>query len=129
VGLLGAWPTFHDSEVLSVGMERNEGTRLSSPVVTISVLILRAQLPTNNFVQHDCIAVFQFRGVESFFLEGFNHQNALLDFRFETQFCERLKREVFEIEFLKGLGMSSKFSCDAIELLSIKKAQLSGNTP
>jgi hypothetical protein len=118
--IYGQWPTFHDAEIVSIHFDRGEGRPLNSPSITVLIHVFRIDVTPDASNRDDRIAALHFRGVESVRLCYFNNQNSILGFGFLQHYCERLRRQVFDVEIPAASGAEFSFQCNAIEVLSIE---------
>lgn len=89
----GYWPSFHDSEIISIKFERN--FEMGRPTVEMKIYSFEMTDKVIDgyfeLVKH-CIIDLEFIELEVSELDGFNHQNAVngLDFRKDGDFlvCE-----------------------------------------
>ena len=83
----GYWPHFHDAEVRSLSMDRNQV--LSGEIYNARIVLVIHALesteagPGMEPKSNHHLVQFEFDEVDDVHLQGFNHQNALLGLRFE----------------------------------------------
>ena len=83
----GEWPSFHDSEVISIDFNRgNEG---GNPTVVVKVHAFEMTSEVNEkgyykLINH-CDIEFNFESVEDLALKGFNHQNVISGIYFSKE--------------------------------------------
>ena len=117
----GYWPDFHDAEVRSLLMDRN--TRLFDDVVAnarIEVCLhafewTRDAQPCFN---HHLVQL-RFHYACDLALKGFNHQNAILEFKVEDYAFPPDAPVGFRITFVPAHGLSGSFSAAGAEVLSV----------
>ena len=107
----GDWPSFHDSEISRVLLERDEGQPLTGPNLTINVRIF------GNW--NEAEIVFKFFNVTDLRLSGFDHQNSILDI--EASRCGGLITTTFKVFFRPVSSFECLFSCERICLLDVIK--------
>jgi hypothetical protein len=121
--IYGAWPSFHDAEVIELHHWRgqmkpgdwDDGNVM--PILTAKIHIF-IESPTS---QHT-LATLRFEGVDDYKMEGFNHQNAILGLcitiqdRGTFESGERLPPYLV-VEFQPAFGMSASFRCFRIEVV------------
>ena len=78
----GAWPTFHDAELMELELKR-DGCLLLVRLWTFQVD--RQQVDAHGYFKKidQCVITFRFANIENLSIEGFNHQNVLADIVFE----------------------------------------------
>ena len=86
--IFGRWPSFHDSEVLSIRLEREAKDRWSGPTLYSTVHVFAARLNEDSrtgveFYNHTLVT-FRFNLVVDLELSGFNQQNAIFDLIIEA---------------------------------------------
>ncbi len=88
----GYWPTFHDSEVISIKLERTLNKEHSSVQLKLYSFEMTSEV-VNGFyksIKH-CYIDFEFLHLNKIELDGFNHQNAVLSLEFgkegNIKFC------------------------------------------
>jgi hypothetical protein len=79
----GEWPRFHDAEIVSVELSREEPS-LIAHIKTFRVH--RDQLDEGRFYRRTdfCIVALRFTKIADLHIDGFNHQNVLADIVFEN---------------------------------------------
>ena len=89
IDYFGYWPTFHDSEIISIKFERTWDKESSSMQIRVYAFEMTDKLKGKYFelVKH-CVIDFEFTGIKRNEMDGFNHQNAIqgLDFGREGEF-------------------------------------------
>jgi len=80
--IYGGWPTFHDSEVLSVAIDR-EGPTLTVRVWTFKVHRNETDARGYYKMSDRSVVLFRFLNFEELSIEGFNIQNVLSAIVFE----------------------------------------------
>ena len=124
----GGWPSFHDAEVVDLHFWRGDikqGDWDDSnifPVLTIKVHVLEATQQSATHAGNDILATLRFHDVNDFKMEGFNHQNAILELSITVQ--ERGQFASGEalppylvVQFQQSFGMSASFPCFGIEVV------------
>ena len=88
----GYWPTFHDSEVISIKLERTLDKEHSSVQLRLYSFEMTSELINGYYklIKH-CFIDFEFLELNKVELDGFNHQNAVLALEFgreeKNKFC------------------------------------------
>ena len=120
VGRFGQWPSFHDTEVVSIRLDRDQGEALTSPVATFSIHVFNLNVAPDHIDRNNSVATLCFRDIEFFKMSDFNHQNAILDLIISDRLVERLKRRSFVVIFRLASGAEWSFECGEIEVLSVE---------
>ena len=82
ISLYGEWPSFHDSEVVSLSLDR-EGPSLTARVSLCKVHHSEVDARGHFRTTDHSVITFRFVGIEELSIEGFNHQNVLSAILFE----------------------------------------------
>jgi hypothetical protein len=125
--------SFHDSEILTVLLDRGpQGPNEWSPSLT-AVFHLFAWLPADpkthlfSFHKHS-LATIRFNGIYDLEMDGFNHQNAILEL-----IINRLEdvghAQRYSVCLDPAHGLGAKFICCSIELISFEKDLVGGKVP
>ncbi len=126
VELYGGWPSFHDSEVLSVSLDRGKEKGEFGPSLTIK---LHGFAMTNELndkghyktVNHAQIT-FQFYDVVEFSLtHGFGTQNPLSGVSIEDIRSHQLERINYSVGFDAHLNCDIEFKCSSILVVSVEE--------
>lgn len=122
--LYGGWPSFHDSEILSVNLGRAKTKGKYGPTVTIK---LHGFVMTNEIddkghyktVDHAQI-VFQFYDVVEFELtHGFGTQNPLSEVSIEDIRSHQLEDINYSVRFGAHLNCDVEFKCSSVTVASV----------
>jgi hypothetical protein len=116
----GCWPSFHDSEIVSARLDRDQGDPFKGPVLTVAVHLFRLEAAPEASDRNNTLTTICFRELEKFMMSDFNHQNAVEGLVLTSRYSERLRRQVFGVHFLPGFGMDCSFECGEIEVLSVE---------
>lgn len=108
----GAWPSFHDAEVLQVTLDRS-GPDL---IATLHVFEVSAAVTADGFyeLQNHTSAVLRFGGIAQLHLEEFNHQNALMGLQLEDISSHQLELLRWNVSFDAAHGLDATFMCRSI---------------
>jgi len=128
ISIFGAWPSFHDAEVVDLHLWRGRvwpgdwDERNVFPVLTLSVRILEATQPGANNGGNDVLAKLRFHDVSDVKLDDFNHCNQIVGFSIEEKergtFTDgRPLPPHLEVKLERGFGLSASFRCFRIEVL------------
>jgi hypothetical protein len=105
--LLGAWPSFHDAEIVSV--ELNRGAKAAAAEASAIFQIRLFEKDTDLFVR------LLFTRVEDLKLEDFNHQNVI----YEMRIIDASDGKRARVEVDTSFGLSGGFTCERVEVLSV----------
>tara|TARA_R110002096_G_scaffold71768_1_gene171150 strand:+ start:70 stop:474 length:405 start_codon:yes stop_codon:yes gene_type:complete len=89
----GYWPSFHDSEILTLRFHRDLDKSLDSMEMRVYAFEMTDKVIGNHYelIKH-CFVDFEFIGLEDNEIDGFNHQNAMSGLNFGRRddflFCE-----------------------------------------
>jgi len=117
--LFQGWPSFHDFEILSMLFERVPDGEFSWSRLTIQFFGFNSKVGQESPNRDNRLLTLQFGGLESVKLEGFNHQNAINGLAISSKWSECLKRQIFDVEIVRGFGAGVTFECSEIEVLSV----------
>jgi Immunity protein 50 len=120
VAAFGKWPTFHDSEVVSIFLERDAGKENTPAQMFVKLHAFRIEVGPDDPERNNSLVTFLFKGLEQLKLMDFNHQNAINGIAIDTLTSEELQRQVFKVTFQQGFGLYCEFHCDEIEVQSIE---------
>jgi hypothetical protein len=89
----GFWPSFHDSEIISLSFQRDLEKNLDTMKMRVYAFEMTDKVKGRHFelIKH-CFVDFEFIGLEDNEIDGFNHQNAMSGLNFGRRsdfiFCE-----------------------------------------
>ena len=116
--VFGYWPSFHDAEVVRLGLERAEpydaGPNLVADIHTFEMT--SDVSATGEYVLNNHVLVsFRFMGIDQFRLEGFNNQNVLMGLTITDICTHQLEHLKYEVQFDGSFGLEAHFlCCDAV---------------
>lgn len=124
--LFGYWPSFHDAEIISISLDRNGEEEWEGPILHAKIHVFQMGPETKNtggnfIFHHHSIVTFRFANVEDLEIKEFNQQNAINGLTLSEKYNERLKQNIFEVEFEQSFGVSCTFICRNIEIINIEK--------
>lgn len=125
-GLYNRWPSFHDSEVLSIHLDR-EGPE--APVALIRVHLFEgspdAANPGRIAWKNHSVATLKFKSVVGLELSDFNRQNAIFDLGIELAPAGHddvtWAGPAYEVVISSSYGVGGSFICSSIEVVSVEK--------
>lgn len=129
----GAWPNFHDAEVLDLHLWRGRvypgdwDDRNIFPVLTAKFLILAATQPGAGGADKNVIVTLRFHDVDAIQIRDFNHNNSIVGLRVSKQTRGHFTTGeplppslVIAVE--QGFGLTASFSCSRIEVVNAEWA-------
>jgi hypothetical protein len=123
VAAFGYWPSFHDAEVLWLRLDRRSHGGGYGP--TLEALVHAFEMTSavggdGHFVLRQHVLVhLRFHEAVELWLDGFNHQNALLGLRLTEVRDRQMERVSWEVEFDPAHGIGASFQCHAVEVVSV----------
>jgi hypothetical protein len=121
--VFGYWPSFHDSEVLWIHLERRQLIEGIGPQLNalIHVFEMTSEVSPSGFyvLRHHSLAHFRFHDFVELKLEGFNFQNMLWELAISDIREQQLERIHFQVDFVPSFGVGASFQCHRIELLRV----------
>jgi hypothetical protein len=123
IQIFGEWPSFHDSEVLSLTLERY------GPTVRASIYLFATtgQIDGKGYyvLKNETVATIRFEGVVEFSANGFNHQNVLFDLHIQDVTQDQLENINFDVTFEDSYGLEATFLCRTITIESVEALESS----
>jgi len=123
-GVFGYWPSFHDSEVMWIRIDRRPvcdgsyGPVLEALIHTFE--ITNDVSPDGRSVlRHHVLVHFRFHDVDGVRLEDFNHQNVLYGLSISDIRERQMERIHFEVGFDSSFGVSGSFQCHRVEVMQV----------
>ena len=107
--LLGSWPSFHDAEIVSVELNRRPKVGATKPSATFQIRLIEKD--------DDIFVRLLFDRVEDLKLEDFNHQNVI----YEMRIVDATDGKRARVEIDTSFGLSGRFSCERVEVLSVSR--------
>ena len=122
--LYGEWPLFHDSEILSVNLDRGKTEGNYGPTVTIKIHGFQMTNEIDEQGQYKTVKhaqiVFQFYDVVEFELtHGFGTQNPLWGVSVEDIRSHQLEGINYSVGFGAHLNCDIEFKCASITVKSV----------
>ena len=129
--VFGCWPTFHDAEVRWISLRRDPLAGGAGPEVETLIQtfeITREVGPDGYLVLRDHVLVhLRFHECGRVNLEGFNHQNALLELEIHDVRDRQLKDTNLSVQFVAAHGVEAHIECRALECVSVTPCDEEGN--
>ena len=116
----GYWPRFHDAEVRSICLDRNRV--VADPVYDACMDVCLHAFEwsgdaTPVFNHH--LVQFRFHDIQDVSIEGFNHQNAILELKIEDFTSQPDLPVGFRVTIVPAHGLSGSFCASGAEVLSV----------
>jgi len=116
--IFGKWPSFHDAEVHEVFLSRDDaetGAKRASTslIAKIHVREMTSDVDTRGYyvLRNHTLVSLCFFGIGELELQGFNHQNVLLDLEIEPTLDSHGVAKTFRVEFRPSFGLGARFEC------------------
>jgi len=108
--IFGRWPSFHDSEVVALRLNRTGEDAMPSVEIDIHLWETGGDVDAaGRYVTgHHTLAQLRFEDVDEVALEGFNAQNVLFDLEIEGP---ALDSQRWSVSLNASYGVSASFSC------------------
>lgn len=118
--IFGYWPSFHDAEVLDLHFTREKGL-YDFPILTLRIHVweLTKNVDSKGYLilLHHTLTTLEFRDVSDFQMQGFNHQNAMMELALANQERNEGPSPYFSVELVPAFGMDASFNCLGIEVI------------
>jgi hypothetical protein len=121
--IFGYWPSFHDAEVIELhfwrGAVEPDEERYVFPVLRVILHVWELTKDAKGFLvlRNHTLATLRFHDVNEFRMEGFNHQNAILELSIIRQERSEGPSPVFAVHFDPAHGMGASFICSRVEVV------------
>lgn len=120
VAHFGFWPSFHDGEILSIYLDRAYKDKKHLVAMIVKMVTFDIRVSPTDPKRNTSLVTFEFKGIDSMSLEGFNHQNVTDGLWVEMKNVPRLKRDLFHVEFGRTFGADAVLECNEIEVASVE---------
>ena len=121
--IFGAWPSFHDAEVLQVSLDRAPASTEYGPTLEASIYVFQMTSEVDKsghyILKNKVVATIRFSEVCELKLAEFNHQNALMGLSISDISKRQMERQEFQVSFEGSFGIDLQFQCYEIEVLTI----------
>jgi hypothetical protein len=119
--IFGYFPTFHDSEVLRIVLNREDIKTGPTLETQIYVFEVTPEIRDGQYVlRHNNVVTFQFLEIDELILEGFNHQNVLSSLNIKDISDQQLEWLKFDVHFDGIFGVDIRFRCRAVKIVNIE---------
>lgn len=130
VSVFGSWPTFHDSEVLWLRLDRALKSSALDPALEVMLHMFERSPEVDSsgaFVLRNHVLVhLRFSGVADLKIEDFNQQNVLFAVGVENIGNSSSDVIRFHVHFEPAWGLGAEFRCHGIEVVSVKACDTGG---
>jgi hypothetical protein len=133
-GIFGRWPTFHDAEIVEFHLDRGdvrpEDGIYDFPRLTLKIHLweMTREVDSKGFfiLKHHTLAMLKFRDVDNLRLEGFNHQNAMMELLLTREERATAPSPYFAVEIPPAFGAQISFECLGIEVVNTAPCSADG---
>jgi hypothetical protein len=128
----GRFPTFHDSEVVQIVLDRwnREASVGPNLLAKIHVMKLVSKDDGNgNWLWSHHLVELRFSGIDHINLQGFNGQNVLFNLHIEEIPAPESSATRYEVLFESCYGVGIELTCSEIAVESVGPAVLHKNEP
>lgn len=123
--IFGYWPSFHDAEVLELhflrGDVRPEKGVCKFPSLTLKIHLwaLTKEVDTKGYLvlRNHTLTTLRFQEVNTFEMEGFNHQNAMMSLSIKQDQQTKGHLPSFAVTIQAAFGMGAAFKCTGVEVV------------
>jgi hypothetical protein len=123
--LFGCWPSFHDSEVIWLRLDRGATSLGDGPTVEtlIHTYEITNEVNAEGFpaLRNHVLVHLRFSRVMESILESFNCQNALFGLSIKDIRNRQMEYLNFEIRFDSSFGLEASFQCQDIEVVDVSR--------
>lgn len=112
----GYWPTFHDAEIMFVTLSRSLDISSSSILVKVYAFETTSKVTEDGYyetIKH-CIIDFEFTELAKNEIDGFNHQNAVLNIEFGRE------DEFLDCNIVNSVGISAYIQSKKINVSKLE---------
>ncbi|MFY9673728.1 MAG: Imm50 family immunity protein [Terriglobales bacterium] len=124
ITIFGYWPSFHDAEIVELNFWRGdvqpEKGIYDFPVLTLKVHLWELTTKTDRegylITRYHTFTILRFYDVDDFQMEGFNHQNAIMELILRSEERNEGPSPYFAVKIEPAFGMGASFKCLRIEV-------------
>jgi hypothetical protein len=121
--VFGYWPSFHDAEVVRIGLERTTDFG-SGPSLTADVhaFEMTSEVDPRGYyvLRHHVLVSFRFDGVQQLQISNFNNQNAILGLGILDIRSRQLEGLHYEVGFDAAHGADVSFLCRSATVTGVR---------
>ena len=131
VASFGSWPSFHDSEILSVHLDRADNESDAGPMLTIQFHLVQGCANTGHVDgvrgESNTLVTLAFVNITDLQLFAFNHQNAIFDLVLSDDGVhpDTPNLRAIRVGLQASYGASGSWLCSSIRVLEV----ISGRPP
>jgi hypothetical protein len=122
--IFGYWPSFHDAEVLELHFVRGnvqpQRGIYDFPLLTLRIHVWELTRDVDSagylILKHHTLVTLRFRDVSDFQMQGFNHQNALMELAVTSKVRTEGPSPYFAVAVVPAFGMGASFNCLGMEV-------------
>ena len=123
VGIFGRWPSFHDSEVITLRLEREGPGEFDGPELFVTFHLFQGRADPSRDAgvswHNHVLATFRFARVSELEIVGFNNQNAVFDLKVEP--TAEPKASLLLVTIESSFGMAASFLCSAVAVDNVER--------
>jgi hypothetical protein len=129
IAVYGSWPRFHDSEVVSMVLDRGnhmetrateDWARRRPPSLTAKVTLLDWRHSDASSRKYQ-LGTLRFNGISSFYMEAFGYQNPVMGIGLRAEPEEDEGDFALHVEWGGTvMGHEAKFTCESIDVLLVE---------
>jgi hypothetical protein len=114
IAIHGCWPSFHDAEVLELGLSRGD---IPAEVWVLPSITARIHVMIESPKSQHTLTTIRFDDIREVNIGGFNHQNAILGLDISRSPESSSNEGAFSVEFRPAFGLAASFRCTAIQVV------------
>jgi Immunity protein 50 len=122
--VFGYWPSFHDAEVLELHFVRGNVQPQKGiydfPLLTLRIHVWELTRDVDSagylILKHHTLVTLRFQDISDFQMQGFNHQNALMELAVTSQERTEGPSPYFAVELVPAFGVGASFNCLGMEV-------------
>jgi hypothetical protein len=123
--VFGYWPSFHDAEVLELHFDRGDIQTdkgiYKFPVLSLKIHVweLTKEVDSKGYLvlRHHMVTTLKFCDVSDCQMQGFNHQNAMMELALYSHQRTEGPSPYFAVELEPAFGLGASFKCLRIEVV------------
>jgi hypothetical protein len=130
VDRFGFWPDFGDAEIISMAFNRGNLMEIFDsgdwpstiyPSITVVFHVFDARHASDSAERKNSLVTIRFESPKRFALDGFNHQNPIVELAIIFEYSENLKTELFAVDWGgTGIHHETSFTCQKIKVISVE---------
>jgi hypothetical protein len=126
----GRWLKFEDAEVISLTFNRGNLTEIFRtgrwseaipPSLEAVFYVFDASVASDSSDRKPTLLTMRFSELDRFALNGFNHQNPIVELAIIREHSERLRKDLFAVDWGgAGIFHEASFTCGKIEVVKLE---------